>query len=109
MKLIIAYVRPERLTAVKQALYARQIYSMSVTNILGAGRQKGYTETYRGVVSEVNLLKKVRIEIGIKDELEADALEAVTEGARTGKEGDGVVFVMDVAKGQRIRTGDPVA
>ncbi|WMW64446.1 MULTISPECIES: P-II family nitrogen regulator [Nitratidesulfovibrio] len=109
MKLIIAYVRPERLTAVKQALYARQIYSMSVTNILGAGRQKGYTETYRGVVSEVNLLKKVRIEIGIKDELEAAALEAVTEGARTGKEGDGVVFVMDVAKGLRIRTGNPVA
>ena len=109
MKLIIAYVRPERLTAVKQALYARQIYSMSVTNILGAGRQKGYTETYRGVVSEVNLLKKVRIEIGIKDELEADALEAVTEGARTGKEGVGVVFVMDVAKGQRTRTGGTVA
>ncbi|BFR47011.1 P-II family nitrogen regulator [Nitratidesulfovibrio sp. HK-II] len=109
MKLIIAYVRPERLTAVKQALYTRQIYSMSVTNILGAGRQKGYTETYRGVVSEVNLLKKVRIEIGIKDELEAAALEAVTEGARTGKEGDGVVFVMDVAKGLRIRTGNPVA
>ncbi|WP_035067719.1 P-II family nitrogen regulator [Nitratidesulfovibrio termitidis] len=109
MKLIIAYVRPERLTAVKQALYARQIYSMSVTNILGAGRQKGYTETYRGVVSEVNLLKKVRIEIGVKDELEAAALEAVTEGARTGKEGDGVVFVMDVAKGLRIRTGNPVA
>ncbi len=109
MKLIIAYVRPERLTAVKQALYARQIYSMSVTNILGAGRQKGYTETYRGIVSEVNLLKKIRVEIGVKDELEAAALEAVSEGARTGKEGDGVVFVMDVGKAVRIRTGNPVA
>lgn len=108
MKLIIAYVRPERLTAVKQALYARQIYSMSVTNILGAGRQKGYTETYRGIVSEVNLLKKIRIEIGVKDDLEAAALEAVAEGARTGKEGDGVVFVMDVSKAVRIRTGTAV-
>lgn len=108
MKLIIAYVRPERLTAVKQALYARQIYSMSVTNILGAGRQKGYTETYRGIVSEVNLLKKIRIEIGVKDEQESAALEAVAEGARTGREGDGVVFVMDVAKAVRIRTGTAV-
>jgi nitrogen regulatory protein P-II 1 len=106
MKLIIAYIRPERLTAVKQALYAKNIYSMSVTNILGAGRQKGFTETYRGVVMEVNLLKKVRIEIGVKDELVDSALAAVSAGAKTGKEGDGVVFVLDIAKVMRVRTGD---
>lgn len=106
MKLLIAYIRPERLTAVKQALYARNIFSMSVTNILGAGRQKGFTETYRGVVTEVNLLKKIRIEIGIKDELADAALEAISAGAKTGKEGDGVVFVLDVAKTMRVRTGD---
>jgi len=106
MKLLIAYIRPERLTAVKQALYAKNIYSMSVTNILGAGRQKGFTETYRGVVMEVNLLKKVRIEIGLKDDLVDAALEAITTGAKTGKEGDGVVFVLDMAKAVRVRTGD---
>ncbi|MEW5772941.1 MAG: P-II family nitrogen regulator [Thermodesulfobacteriota bacterium] len=106
MKLLIAYIRPERLTAVKQALYAKDIYSMSVTNILGAGRQKGFTETYRGVVMEVNLLKKVRIEIGLKDELADAALEAITSGAKTGKEGDGVAFVLDVAKAVRVRTGE---
>ena len=106
MKLLIAYVRPERLTAVKQALYAKNIYSMSVTNILGAGRQKGFTETYRGVVMEVNLLKKIRIEIGVKEEMVEAALEAITSGAKTGKEGDGVVFVLDVAKSVRVRTGD---
>lgn len=106
MKLLIAYIRPERLTMVKQALYAKNIYSMSVTNILGAGRQKGFTETYRGVVMEVNLLKKVRIEIGLKDELVDAALEAISAGAKTGKEGDGVVFLLDVAKAVRVRTGD---
>lgn len=106
MKLIIAYIRPERLTAVKQALYARNIFSMSVTNILGAGRQKGFTETYRGVVTEVNLLKKIRLEIGLKDELLDAALEAISAGAKTGKEGDGVAFVLDVAKTMRVRTGD---
>lgn len=106
MKLLIAYIRPERLTAVKQALYAKNIYSMSVTNILGAGRQKGFTETYRGVVMEVNLLKKVRLEIGLKDDLVDAALEAINTGAKTGKEGDGVVFVLDMVKAVRVRTGD---
>lgn len=106
MKLLIAYIRPERLTAVKQALYAKNIYSMSVTNILGAGRQKGFTETYRGVVMEVNLLKKVRLEIGLKDDLVDAALDAINTGAKTGKEGDGVVFVLDMVKAVRVRTGD---
>lgn len=106
MKLIIAYIRPDRLNTVKQELYSKEIYSLSVTNILGAGRQKGFTETYRGVVMEVNLLKKVRLEIGLKDELVDVALEAIKKGAFTGKEGDGVVFVQDVAKVMRIRTGE---
>ncbi len=106
MKLIIAYIRPEQLNAVKQALYAKGVYSLSVTNVLGSGRQKGFTETYRGVVMEVNLLKKVRIEIGIgEDKLEA-VLDCLKNGARTGKEGDGVIFVQDVVKSIRIRTGE---
>ncbi len=106
MKLIIAYVRPERLTPVKQALYAKQIYSMSVTNILGSGRQKGFTETYRGVVIEVNLLKKVRVEVGVPDNKVDTAIETIQAAAKTGKEGDGVVLVVDVERSLRVRTGE---
>ncbi|WP_320172430.1 P-II family nitrogen regulator [Maridesulfovibrio sp.] len=106
MKLIIAYIRPECLTQVKQALYTKGIYSMSVTNILGSGRQAGFTETYRGVVMEVNLLKKVRIELGISPEKLDEALEAIKTGAQTGKEGDGVIFVQDLGRTIRIRTGE---
>ncbi|UQZ91259.1 transcriptional regulator [Deltaproteobacteria bacterium Smac51] len=106
MKLIVAYIRPEVLRNVKCALYARGIYSMSVTNVLGAGRQKGYTEVYRGIQTEVNLLKKLRLEIGISDELSAEAVQAIEDSARTGHEGDGVIFVLDIADCRRIRTGE---
>ncbi|MFV0346995.1 MAG: P-II family nitrogen regulator [Halodesulfovibrio sp.] len=106
MKLIIAYIRPEMLTPVKQALYAKGIYALSVTNILGSGQQKGYTETYRGVVMEVNLLKKVRLELGVAEDKLDGVLEAIQSGARTGKEGDGVIFVQDIAKTIRVRTGE---
>lgn len=106
MKLIIAYIRPEVLQSVKCRLFAREIYSMSVTNVLGAGQQKGYTEMYRGVQTEVNLLKKLRLEIGISDEDLKAALDAIEGGARTGHEGDGVIFVLDIADCRRIRTGE---
>ena len=108
MKLIIAFIRPEVLQDVKLKLYAQQIYSMSVTNILGAGRQKGYTEVYRGVQTEVNLLRKVRLELGVPDDKVETAIAAVTEGARTGQAGDGVIFVQDTIKALRIRTGEPM-
>lgn len=106
MKLIIAYVRPEMLSDVKQSLYAKGYYSMSVTNILGSGRQKGFTETYRGVVIEVNLLKKVRVELGVKDDDVDGAVAAIQSAAQTGNEGDGVIFVQDLGKAMRIRTGE---
>lgn len=106
MKLIIVYTRPESLQPVKQELYKRKIYAMSITNILGAGRQKGYVEMYRGIATEVNLLKKIRLELAVPDEAVKPAMEAIMEGARTGKEGDGVVFVLDVAENYRIRTGE---
>ena len=106
MKLIIAFIRPEVLQDVKLKLYAKQLYSMSVTNILGAGRQKGYTEVYRGVQTEVNLLRKVRLELGVPDEQVETAIEAITEGSRTGQAGDGVIFVQDTVKALRIRTGE---
>ena len=106
MKLIIAYIRPEMLNAVKQALYAKEIYSLSVTNVLGSGRQKGFTETYRGVQMEVNLLKKVRLEIAVNDSFEPLAIEAIKASGQTGNEGDGVIFVVELAKAMRIRTGE---
>jgi nitrogen regulatory protein P-II 1 len=104
MKLVIAYIRPERLNAVKQALYEKKIYNMSVTNSLGSGRQKGFTETYRGVVMEVNLLKKIRLEIGLNNDFLEPALAAIKKGAQTGAEGDGVIFVQDIEQAIRIRT-----
>ncbi len=68
MKLIIAYIQPEKLNSVKQSLYEKEVYKMSVTNALGCGQQKGYHEAYRGVDYEVNLLKKVRMEIAVNDD-----------------------------------------
>jgi nitrogen regulatory protein P-II 1 len=106
MKLITAYIQPEKLSDVKQALYAAEVYKMSVTNAMGCGQQKGYHETYRGVDVEVNLLKKVRIEIGVNDDFVQQTIDAIVEGARTGNIGDGKVFVTPLEQCVRIRTGE---
>ena len=106
MKLVIAYIQPDKLNDVKQALYEKDIRKMSVTNALGCGQQAGYTETYRGAIREVNLLKKVRIDIGVNDEFVDDCIEAIMKGARTGKIGDGKIFVVPVERSVRIRTGE---
>ena len=106
MKLIIAYIQPEKLTAVKQALYAREVYKISVTNALGCGQQKGYHETYRGADIEVNLLKKIRIEIAVNNDFVKPAIEGIIEGAKTGTIGDGKIFVYPLEECIRIRTGE---
>ncbi len=106
MKLIIAYVQPEKLNDVKQALYASEIYKLSVSNALGCGQQKGYHETYRGVDIEVNLLKKVRLEIAVNDSFVQPTVDAIVKGARTGNIGDGKIFVLPLERCVRIRTGD---
>jgi nitrogen regulatory protein P-II 2 len=106
MKLIIAYIQPERLNAVKQELYAREIYKMSVTNALGCGEQKGYHENYRGSDIEVNLLKKIRIEIAVNEEYSERAVEAIVAGAKTGRIGDGKIFIHQLDECIRIRTGE---
>ena len=106
MKLIVAYIQPERLNAVKQALYEREVFKMSVTNALGCGQQKGYTESYRGVDFEVNLLKKVRIEIAVNDNFVDPTVEGIVQGARTGTIGDGKILILDLAECIRIRTGE---
>jgi nitrogen regulatory protein P-II 2 len=106
MKLIIAYVQPERLNEIKQALYAAEVFKMSITNALGCGQQMGYHQTYRGVDVEVNLLKKVRIEIAITAEFVQRTVDAIIKGARTDKIGDGKIFVMPMENCIRIRTGE---
>lgn len=106
MKLIIAYIKPERLNAVKQELYAREIFKISVTNALGCGQQKGYVSTYRGSEVEVNLHKKVRLAIGVNDEFVEKTVEGIIAGARTGYIGDGKIFVLPMEECIRIRTGE---
>jgi len=106
MKLVIAYIRPERLNAVKQALFARGVFKLSVTNALGCGRQKGHAQRFRGVISEVTLLKKVRLAIGVNDDFVDATVEGIVEGARTGNIGDGKIFVLPMEECVRIRTGE---
>jgi nitrogen regulatory protein P-II 2 len=106
MKLVIAYIQPERLNEVKQALYAAEVYKMSVTNALGCGQQMGYHETYRGVETEVALLKKVRLEIAVNEDFVAPTVEGIIAGARTGRIGDGKIFIVDLDQCIRIRTGE---
>ena len=106
MKLIIAFIQPQKLNSVKQALFAKGIFKMSVTNALGCGQQKGFHENYRGVDMEVNLLKKVRIEIAVNEDYVDQTVDAVIEGARTGNIGDGKILVLPIEEAIRIRTGE---
>lgn len=106
MKLIVAYIQPERLNDVKKELYSAEVRKMSVTNALGCGQQGGYHESYRGVDVEVNLLKKVRLEIGVNDDFVDTTVDAIVKGARTGEIGDGKIFILDLPECIRIRTGE---
>ena len=106
MKLIIAYIQPQKLNDVKQALYEKDIFKLSVTNALGCGQQKGYHENYRGADVEVNLLKKVRVEIAVNEEYFQTTIDTVIEAARTGNIGDGKIFVLPMEECYRIRTGE---
>ena len=106
MKMVIAYIQPEKLDDVKQALFEKDIRKMSVTNYLGCGQQAGYTETYRGTMLEVNLLKKVRIEVAVNEQFVDACIDAIVSGARTGAIGDGKIFVVPIEQCVRIRTGE---
>jgi nitrogen regulatory protein P-II 1 len=106
MKLIIAYIQPHKLNDVKTELARHQVAKMSVTNSLGCGAQQGYHESYRGVEFDVNLLKKVRLEIAVNEEFVEKTVDSVIKGARTGQIGDGKIFVTDLTDCIRIRTGD---
>lgn len=106
MKLIVAYIQPQKLNAVKQALYEKEILKISVMNALGCGQQGGYHEHYRGADIEVNLLKKVRIEIAVNEDFVQPTIDAIVGAARTGAIGDGKIFILPLEECIRIRTGE---
>ncbi|MBL8013349.1 MAG: P-II family nitrogen regulator [Candidatus Omnitrophica bacterium] len=106
MKLVIAIIQPHRLDEVKKALYAAEINLITVSEVLGHGRQIGVDEFYRGVKETGNLLRKYRLEIAVNDNFVEPAINAIIKGARTGKIGDGKIFVMDLPRCIRIRTGE---
>ncbi|HVU32272.1 MAG TPA: P-II family nitrogen regulator [Opitutaceae bacterium] len=106
MKLIIAIIKPFKLEEVKEALAQAGIEGMTVTEVKGFGRQKGHTEIYRGSEYTVDFLPKVKIEVAVSDELAAKAVEAVVGAAKTGKIGDGKIFVVPLDEIVRIRTGE---
>lgn len=106
MKLITAIIQPHRLEKVLSELDDRQIQLKTVSSVLGCGRQKGRTEVYRGRKDTGNLLKKVRLEIAVNEEYVGATIEAIMHGAKTGKIGDGKIFIQELADCVRIRTGE---
>ena len=106
MKLITAIIKPFRLDDVRNALSEVGVSGMTVTEVKGFGRQRGHTELYRGAEYVVDFLPKSKIEIAVADDLAERAIEAITTAARTGKVGDGKIFVADLEQALRIRTGE---
>ncbi|MDX2117150.1 MAG: P-II family nitrogen regulator [Planctomycetota bacterium] len=109
MKLITAVVRPETFEAIRQALAEIDVYLMTVTEVQGCGKQRGFTEVYRGMEVEERLIPKLKIEIAVNDAFVEATVEAIVRGARTGdtgKVGDGKIFVLPLEDCIRIRTGE---
>jgi len=104
MKLVIAVIQPDKLEEVKDALYAADINLITVSEVLGHGRQKGVTEVYRGARETGNLLRKVRLEIAVNDKYLEPCSKAIVHGAKTGETGDGKIFVLELQECVRIRT-----
>ncbi len=109
MKLITAIIRPFKLDDVREALSAQGVAGITVTEVKGFGRQKGHTELYRGAEYVVDFLPKVKVEVAVADEQVEAVVEAIVRAAGTGKIGDGKVFVYDLGRVVRIRTGEPDA
>ena len=109
MKLIVAVIRPEKLEEVQKALAERDVYLMTVTDVRGCGRQRGYTEVYRGAEVQVKLIPKLKLEIAVNEAFVDATVEAVVHAARsgdTGSIGDGKIFVLPMDDCVRIRTGE---
>jgi len=106
MKLIIAIIQPHKLNAVKQELEAVDVGLMTVTEVLGQGRQKGLTEVYRGATEVGSLLKKIRLDIAVNESFVEPTIKAITKGAHTGEVGDGKIFVIDLHECIRISSAE---
>jgi nitrogen regulatory protein P-II 2 len=106
MKLVTAIIKPFKLDDVREALSDIGVAGITATEVKGFGRQKGHTEVYRGAEYAVDFLPKVKVEIAVDDDSVDSVIEAITAGARTGKIGDGKIFVFDLAEAVRIRTGE---
>ena len=106
MKLVMAVIKPFKLDEVREALTPLGVQGLTVTEVKGFGRQKGQTEIYRGAEYHVSFLPKVKIEVAVPAEMVDAVVEAIANTARTGKIGDGKIFVMDVERALRIRTGE---
>ena len=106
MKMIVAVIKPFKLDEVREALTALGVHGMTVSEVKGYGRQKGHTEIYRGAEYAVNFLPKAKIEVAIEDGLEDKVVAAITSAAKTGQIGDGKIFVYDLGRAVRIRTGE---
>ena len=106
MKLIMAIIKPFKLDDVREALTPLGVQGLTVSEVKGFGRQKGQTEIYRGAEYHVNFLPKVKIEVVVADDLAEQVTEAIVKAAHTGKIGDGKIFVLEVARAVRIRTGE---
>ena len=106
MKLITAVVKPFRLDDVRNALAEVGVQGMTVTEVKGFGRQRGHTELYRGAEYVVDFLPKVKVEVAVADELVDRVIEAISTAAKTGKVGDGKIFVTELVQVYRIRTGE---
>lgn len=109
MKMVVAIIRPERLEAVQEALNQHDVYLITVTDVRGCGRQRGYTEVYRGAEFQVRLLPKIKLEIAVNDAFLEATVEAIVHAARTpeaGQIGDGKIFVLPLEDCIRIRTGE---
>ena len=106
MKLITAIIKPFKLDDVRAALSELGISGMTVTEVKGFGRQRGHTELYRGAEYVVDFVPKTRIEVAVRDDLVDQVIEAISAAAKTGKVGDGKIFVTDIERSLRIRTGE---
>ena len=106
MKLVTAIIKPFKLDDVREALSDIGVQGITVTEVKGFGRQKGHTELYRGAEYIVDFLPKVKLEVAVKEDLLESVLEAITNSARTGKIGDGKIFVSSLEQVTRIRTGE---
>ena len=106
MKLVTAIIKPFKLDDVREALTPLGVQGLTVSEVKGFGRQKGQTEIYRGAEYHVNFLPKVKVEVAVTAELAEQVVEAIMKAAHTGKIGDGKIFVMDIERAVRIRTGE---